>query len=211
MITIQQKKEQIEIVLKILFNDSRNDYLRMVKGAAKAIFRPLKPSDFKEVYLSISKEQGEGLVSLIKEKKLKNIIEFGTSFGISTLFLALGIIETKGSIITTELIESKAKKAIENFKAAGINDLIEVRIGNALDTLKNYNEPIDLLILDGWKDLYWPLFQMLASNFNENTFIYVDNADMKDSKSFLRKVAKNSKYKLQSKYNGKVFLITINK
>lgn len=211
MITIQQKKEQIEVVLKMLFDDSKNDYLRMVKGAAKAVFRPLQPSDFKDAYLSISKEQGKDLTILIKENNLKTIVEFGTSFGISTLFLALGIIETKGSIITTELIESKAKKAIRSFKTAGVNDLIEVRIGNALETLKNYKEPIDLLLLDGWKDLYWPLFQMLASNFNENTFIYVDNANMKEVKSFLRKVAENSKYKLQSKYNGKVFLITINK
>ena len=182
-----------------------------MKGAAKSMFRPMQPTDFKEAYLSISREQGEDLIELIKDNNLKNIVEFGTSFGISTLFLAQAVIETGGRIITTELIESKAQKAIENFKRAGVNDLIEVRIGDALDTLKNYDEPIDLLLLDGWKDLYLPLFQMLESNFHTNTFIYVDNADMAGSRSFLKTISQNNKYQLQSLFDGKAALITIKK
>ena len=119
--------------------------------------------------------------------------------------------ETEGHIITTELIESKAQKAIENFKKAGVNDLIEVRIGDALETLKNHDEPIDLLLLDGWKDLYLPIFQMLESNFHTNTFIYVDNADMADSRAFLKTIGQNDKYQLESKFGGKAVLITFRK
>ena len=209
MNTIQT--ENTKHVLNELFSDSKNDYLKMAKGMAKGIFRPLQPSDFKDVYLSISKEQGENLKHLIVKNNIKNIVEFGTSFGISTLYLAEGAIETGGKIVTTELIESKALKAIENFKKAGVNDCIEVRVGDALETLHDYNESIDLLFLDGWKDLYLPLFQMLEPNFNTNTMIYVDNADMSDTKIFLKAVAKNSKYKLESMFQGKVVLITIKK
>ncbi len=90
----------------------------MTKGMAKSIFRPMRPSDFEEAYLSISQDQGEELSRIIKERKFKNIVEFGTSFGISTIYLAQGAMETGGHIITTELIESKAIKAIENFKPA---------------------------------------------------------------------------------------------
>ncbi len=209
MLAQQQKK--IESTLNELFKDSKYDMLKMMKGAAKSAFRPMQPLDFKDVYLSISKEQGEDLKRLIKEKNIKNIVEFGTSFGISTLFLAQGVMETAGRIITTELIESKAQKAIENFKKAGVNDLIEVRIGDALETLKNHTEPIDLLLLDGWKDLYLPLFQLLEPNFHADTFIYVDNADMEDSKAFLNRVRQNTSYQLQSKWGGKVVLISIKK
>ena len=194
MNTIQ--KHQIETTITELYKDSKNDYLRMMKGAAKSIFRPMQPSDFKDAYLSISKEQGRDLVKLIRANNIRNMVEFGTSFGISTLFLAQGAIETGGSIITTELIESKALKAIENFKHAGINDLIEVRIGNALETLKNHHTPIDLLLLDGWKDLYLPIFQMLEPNYHANTIIYVDNADMVESRAFLKVVSQNPKYQL---------------
>ena len=203
------QKIQIETTIADLYKDSKNDPLRMIKGAARSIFRPIQPTDFKDVYLSISKEQGEDLKQLIQKKNIKNIVEFGTSFGISTLFLAQGVMNTGGQIITTELIELKAKKAIENFKKAGVSELIEVRIGNALDTLKGHHEPIDLLLLDGWKDLYLPLFQMLESNFHKNTIVYVDNADMGEVQAFLRTVNQNPKYQLQSKHDGKVVLITL--
>lgn len=207
MNSIQEKL--LEGTIATLYNDSKNDHFRMMKGAAKSIFRPMQPSDFKNVYLSISREQGEGLVQLIQQKKLKSIVEFGTSFGISTLFLAQGIMGIGGHIVTTELIESKAKKAIENFKTAGVNDLIEVRIGDAVETLKDYTKPVDLLLLDGWKDLYLAVFRMLEPNFHQETIIYVDNADMEDTQIFLRTISQNPKYKLQPYYGGKVVMITI--
>ena len=206
MNTAQAKK--VDNTLDFLFKDSKYDHLKMMKGFAKNIFRPIAPSDFKDVYLSISQEQGKDLCDFIKKKNIKSIVEFGTSFGISTLFLAKGVLETEGSIITTELIETKANKAIENFKRAGVNELIEVRIGDALKTLKNHSDPIDLLLLDGWKDLYLPIFRMLESNFHADTYIYVDNADMADTQAFLKVVAHNSKYQLESKYDGKVVMIS---
>lgn len=201
-------QQQIQNTLSHLFNDAKNDHFKMMKSVTKRIFRPLQPKDFKDVYLSISKEQGEDLIQLIKQNNIKNVVEFGTSFGISTLYLAQGVLETGGHVITTELVEEKAVKAIENFKTAGINDLINVKVGNALDTLQNHSEPIDLLLLDGWKDLYLPLFEMLESNFHSDTFIYVDNADMADTKAFLKTVSQNPKYRLQSKFGGKVVVIT---
>jgi predicted O-methyltransferase YrrM len=201
--------DQINLTITELYEDAKYDKLKMMKGAAKSIFKSFKPENFEEAYLAISKEQGEDLVQLIKENNLKNIVEFGTSFGISTLFLAQGVLETNGHVITTELLTSKAKKAIENFKKANVNELIEVRVGDALETLKNHKKPIDFLLLDGWMDLYLPLFQMLEPNFHSNTIIYVDNANMTDSKTFLSEIAKNKKYAFQSKFGGKVVIVTL--
>lgn len=203
------QSNKINEVLNQLFNDAKNDHLKILKGFAKNIFKPFQPSSFKDVYLSISKEQGIDLVKLIVKKEFKNIVEFGTSFGISTLFLATGVKETGGKILTTELIESKAQKAIENFKQAGVDDLIDVRIGDAMETLVNYDSPIDLLLLDGWKDLYLPLFEMLEPNFHQDTIIYVDNADMSETRSFLEATRVKGKYNLQPKYDGKVVLISL--
>lgn len=204
------QSSRIQITLDQLFKDSKYDHIRMIKGVAKSVFRPVQPNDFEHVYLSISKEQGSDLVALIKQRNFKNIVEFGTSFGISTLFLAQGVQQTGGHVITTELIASKAQKAIENFQKAGVSHLIDVRIGDALETLKDHNEPIDLLLLDGWKDLYLPLFQLLERNFHENTIVYVDNADMEEVQTFLRTVSRNPKYLLQSQHQGKVALISKN-
>ena len=199
----------ITATLLDLFNDAKNDKTRIIKGLVKSIVRPMQPEDFKHAYLSISEEQGLFLVDLIQKNNLKNIVEFGTSFGISTLFLAQGALETKGRIITTELIASKAEKAIENFKKAEVSNIIDVRIGDAMQTLQNHKAPIDLLFLDGWKNLYQPLFNMLESNFHTNTIIYVDNANMTESRAFLKVIGENEKYTLESKFDGKVVLIRI--
>ncbi|MDT0539734.1 MULTISPECIES: O-methyltransferase [Croceitalea] len=201
------KHTQIENILNELFDDAKGDHIKMIKGIAKSVFRPLQPTDFKDVYLSISQEQGVELRQLITENGFKNIVEFGTSFGISTLYLAQGVIETEGNIITTELVPSKAKRATENFAKAGVSELIDLRIGDALETLKNYSEPTDLLVLDGWKDLYLPLFNMLEHTFHNKTIVYVDNADMNDTQVFLKTVAQTAKYDLRTSHNGKVVLI----
>ncbi|WP_282111584.1 O-methyltransferase [Maribacter stanieri] len=207
MIVLHQ--ENIKATLIELYNDAKNDKTRIIKGLVKSIIRPMQPEDFKHAYLSITEEQGLFLVDLIKKNKLKNIVEFGTSFGISTLFLAQGALETNGRIITTELIASKAEKAMENFKKAEVSNIIDVRIGDAMQTLQNHKAPIDLLFLDGWKDLYQPLFNMLESNFHTNTIIYVDNANMSESRAFLKEVGENDKYALESIFEGKVVLIRI--
>ncbi len=196
----------INYTIAELYEDAKHDKLKMMKGAAKSIFKSFRPENFEDAYLAISKEQGEYLAQLIKEDKLKNIVEFGTSFGISTLFLAQGVLETNGSIITTELLESKGKIAKENFRKAGVDNLIELRIGDALETLKNHTQTIDLLLLDGWMNLYKPLFDMLEPNFNSNTIIYVDNANVADSQHFLQALSKE-KYQIELKFNGKVAVI----
>ena len=203
---IEYKK--IEKTINTLYRDAQNDYFKMMKGAAKSIFRPIQPEDFKDVYLAISEEQGLGLTELIISKNIKNVVEFGTSFGISTLFLAQGIAQTGGHIITTELIASKAKKAQKNFEAAGVQNLIELRVGNALETLKGHDQPVDLLLLDGWKDLYHSIFKMLESQFHQGTIIYVDNADMHETQLFLREVQSEDIYKIEYRFGGKVALIT---
>jgi len=205
----QNAAVRISKTLTLLHQDARSDRFRMIKGAAKSIFGSFEPKNFEAAYLAISKEQGDDLVRLIKEKKLKNIIEFGTSFGISTLYLAQGALATGGHITTTELLKSKAEKAIENFKDAGVAELIEVKIGDAMETLKGYSKSIDLLLLDGWKDLYLPLFRMLEPNYTRETIIYVDNADMNETKEFLAALQKEKTYCFEHLHQGKAVLIRL--
>ena len=202
-------QNKVEATIAQLYHAARNDELKIMTGMAKSLFRPIQPKDFKHAFLAIAPEQGRDLVQLIRQNKLKHILEFGTSFGISTLFLAQGVSETGGHIITTELIASKARKAVENFKQAGVDDLIEVRVGDATVTLKGHNDPIDLLLLDGWKDLYLPVFRLLEPNFHAGTFIYVDNAEMAETRSFVKTIARDPKYHLQPTYGEKAVLITI--
>lgn len=172
------KSDRVENKLHALHQDAKKDYLRIGKGVVKSIFRPMQPADFEHAYLPISKDQGVSIRKMIVQNDCKNVVEFGTSFGISTIYLADAVRQTGGKVITTELIASKATKALQNISDAGLSDYVEVKIGDAMETLKEFSEPIDFLFLDGWKDLYLPLFQLLESQFHAGTIIYADNMDM---------------------------------
>ena len=178
-------QSDIQSVISSLYQKARFDGMKVAQGATKGLFRPLQPSDLKSAYLAISPEQGEFLYQLLLKNACKHIVEFGTSFGVSTLFLGAAAKQTGGRVITTELIESKSKTALQNFKRAGLEDVIELRTGDALKTLAELEGPVDFLFLDGWKDLYLPLFKLLEPLFKKGTIIYADNVDMKDTTPFL--------------------------
>lgn len=204
------KNNVVEQKLNALHKDGKRDYLRIGPAIAKSVFRPIQPSDFKNVYLPISKEQGEALRQLIIDNNCKNVVEFGTSFGISTIYLADAVRQIGGSVITTELIESKAKKAIENFKDAGLDEYVDVKIGDAMNTLKEHNNRIDFLFLDGWKDLYLPLFRMLEPQFHAGTLIYADNMDMAGTRHYADYVlSKGNTYSTKTIHSGKAFLTNL--
>jgi len=163
-----------------------------------------------QAYLPITETQGHKLKDLISKHNCKHVIEFGTSFGISTIYLAEAVRNTGGKVITTELLESKAKKAANNIKEAGLESYVEIKVGDAMLTLKEDTAPIDLLFLDGWKDLYLPLFQMLESRFHKKTIIYADNMDMADTKPYATYLfANKSKYNTRTVNSGKAFLTTV--
>ncbi len=196
----------IQHVISLLFKDAKFDRLRAAKGMAKMIFRPLQPQDMENVYLPVSQEQGEFFYKTIVENKFQSIVEFGTSFGISTLFLAAAAKETGGKVITTELLSSKAKTAKKNFENAGLESFIELKEGDAIKTLANFKQPIDFLMLDGWKNLYLPLFKHLEPFFHKDTIIYADNVDMEDTQPFLDYVYAKA-YKSRRVHQGKGELI----
>jgi len=202
----------VENVLLKLHRDAKNDFMKIGKGMMKSIFRPIQPVDFEQAYLPISKEQGRSLQEIIIKNNCQNVIEFGTSFGISTIYLAYAVRKTGGKVVTTELLESKAKRAKNNINDAGLLDSVDIKVGDAMQTLQDYSQSIDFLFLDGWKDLYLPLFQMLAPKFHSGTLIYADNMDMAETKPYADFLSKNkSRYETKVVNHGKGFLTSIAK
>lgn len=197
----------VEQTLDVLYNDAKKDFIRIGKSLVKSAFRPMQPIDFKYAYLPISREQGETIRQLILDNNCKTIVEFGMSFGISTIYLADAARETGGNVVTTELLDNKVKQATKNIDEAGLTDYVDVRIGDAMETLKDYDKPIDFLFLDGWKDLYLPLFRLLESHFHKNTLIYADNVDMAGTQDYANHILKRKdKYVTHAIHNGKAYL-----
>ncbi len=201
------KNNRVAEVLDHLHEDAKKDYMRVGKGIVKSIFRPLQPKDFAHAYLPISKNQGEALKQLIIQNDSKYVVEFGTSFGISTIYLADAVKQTGGKVISTELIKSKADIAIQNIEKAGLDPFVEIRVGDAMQTLQGDHQAIDFLFLDGWKDLYLPLFKMLEPYFHAGTLIYADNMDMAGTKIYGDYIlAKKNQYSSKFVHGGKAML-----
>ena len=198
----------VENKLNSLHKDAQKDYLRIGKGIVKSIFRPIGPADFEHTYLPISKEQGDWIRQLIVDNDCREVVEFGTSFGISTIYLADAVRQTGGKVITTELLPSKVKRAEQNMEDVGLREFVDFRVGDALKTLQGHSTKIDFLFLDGWKDLYIPLFKLLEPHFHSDTLIYADNIDM--ARSYANHVfAKRDKYFSRIIHGGKAMLTQV--
>jgi hypothetical protein len=107
----------------------------------------------------------------------KRIVEFGTSFGISSIYLAAELRDNGGGeLICTEIEESKALQARKNIAAAGLSDLVDIRIGDALETLSTgFKGKIDLAHLDGAFSLYLPVLKLLEPHFRMGTVLISEN------------------------------------
>jgi predicted O-methyltransferase YrrM len=133
----------------------------------------------KDIIMSVSREGGRLLYLLTRAVKARTVVEFGTSFGISTLYLAAAVRDNDGGqVITTELQQDKARRATENFAAAGLGDLIDLRLGDARETLRELPEPVDLLLLDGWLDLRLPILQIVEPRLRPGALVVVDDVDL---------------------------------
>ena len=152
-------------------------------------------TDYRDLYgrlknapLAISRETGALLYMLARSSRARTIVEFGTSFGISTLHLAAALRDNGGGrLITSEFEPSKVARACDNLTAGGLIDLVEIREGDALRTLSvDLPDTIDLLLLDGAKALYPEILSLIESRLRPGAFIVADNAD--DSPDYLARV-----------------------
>jgi predicted O-methyltransferase YrrM len=128
--------------------------------------------------LAVSRETGTLLYMLARSSRARNVVEFGTSFGISTLHLAAALRDNGGGrLITCEFEPSKVARARTNIAAAGLADLVEIREGDALKTLaRDLPETIDLVLLDGAKGLYPAILALVESRLRSGALIVADNA-----------------------------------
>ncbi|ABC91356.1 putative methyltransferase protein [Rhizobium etli CFN 42] len=134
----------------------------------------------KDLWLPVSREAGTMLYMLARSCRAQTIIEFGTSFGISTLHLAAALRDNGGGrLITSEFEPSKVRRARENLTAGGLIDLVEIREGDALHTLgTDLPDTIDLLFLDGAKALYRDILELVEDRLRPGALIVADNADV---------------------------------
>jgi predicted O-methyltransferase YrrM len=156
--------------------------------------------------LAVSRETATLLYMLVRAAKARNIVEFGTSFGISTLHLAAALRDNGGGrLITTEFESSKVARARENLTAAGLIDLVDIREGDALQTLKaDLPETIDLVLLDGAKSLYPDVLALVEDRLRPGALVVADDADV--NPDYLARVRSTAQGYLSTPFGGDVEL-----
>ena len=136
-------------------------------------------SRMKDLPLPVSRETGTLLYMLARSGGARSIVEFGTSLGISTLHLAAALRDNGGGrLVTCEFEPGKVERARANLVAGGLADLVEIRQGDALQTLRaDLPATIDLVLLDGAKALYPEVLALLADRLRPGALVIADNAD----------------------------------
>jgi predicted O-methyltransferase YrrM len=129
-------------------------------------------------FLSVSPEFGRFLYMCARGCKVKRIVEFGSSMGISAIYMAAALRDMGGGrLIGTDLEPGKAERARVNVAAAGLGDLVEIRVGDARETLKpGVGGDIDMVMLDGAFTLYLPILKLLEPDLKPGAIIIGENA-----------------------------------
>ena len=124
--------------------------------------------------LAIKPEVGRLLYVLAMARRPHTIVEFGASLGFSTIHLAAAARDLGDArVITTEIEPDKATAARENVADAGLGDVVDLRLGDALETLADVAE-VDLLFLDGWNNLYLEVLDLLEPSLAPGALVIAD-------------------------------------
>lgn len=180
-------------------DDARRATMRERHPQGLAGLSPREQADaFAELYIPVSPEGGRLLYTLVRASRPATVVEFGTSFGISTIHLAAAARDNAtagdnpaGHVISTELNAAKIAQARANLAEAGLADLVTILEGDARETLAGLPGPVGFVLLDGWKGLYLPVLRLLEPRLAPGALVVADDtismaAEMTDYLSYVR-------------------------
>jgi predicted O-methyltransferase YrrM len=144
---------------------------------------------FQDCYIPISAEGGKLLYALVRSARPATVVEFGTSFGISTIYLAAAVTDNgTGHVIGTELSPQKVRAARSNLAEAGVSAAATILPGDAQQTLAEVPGPIGMVLLDGWKELCLPVLRLLEPRLAPGAVVAADDITHATLGEYLRYV-----------------------
>lgn len=129
-------------------------------------------------FLSVSPEFGRFLYSCARACRARRIVEFGSSMGVSSIYLAAALRDNGGGrLIGTDLEGAKAERAMAHLELVGLSDLVEFRVGDARETLSSgLGGEVDMVLLDGAFTLYLPVLKLLEPHLRPGAIVIGENA-----------------------------------
>ena len=127
--------------------------------------------------VALDRDKAEFCNQLCRSLRATRVIEAGTSFGISTLYLAAAVRDNQvenGVVIGTEYEPDKVEVSRANFEEAGLSEFIELREGDLRQTLQNVGGPVDFMLVDIW-DVALPALELVSSSLRPGAIVVCDN------------------------------------
>ena len=130
--------------------------------------------------VALDREKAEFCYQVCRALRARRVVEAGTSFGVSTLFLAAAVRDNsrgggEGIVIGTEYEPEKAKAARANFAEAGLSDFIDLRESDLRETLVDVGGPVDFMLIDIWTPMARPALELVAPRLRDGAVIICDN------------------------------------
>ena len=183
---------RVATVLDRMYSEAKNQ-MSLLRERHGDFDRPMTAREradaMSEFYIPVTPEAGRLLYALVRATRPATIVEFGMSFGISAIHLASAVRDnSSGRVVTTELNAGKIAAAKNTFAETGLDDVITVLEGDALATLPDLEGSVDFVLLDGWKDLYLPVIELLEPRLSPGVLIVADNTSAADTGTYLDRV-----------------------
>ena len=154
------------------------DHLPHEDGPPTPLGARERAESFQDCYLPVSEPGGELLYCLARAVRPTTVVEFGTSFAISTLYLAAALTDNDhGRVFGTELSRTKVESARNNLAEAGLDDRVTILPGDARQALAEVPGPVELVLLDGWKDLCLPVLRLLETRLAPGALVVADDIE----------------------------------
>ena len=128
-----------------------------------------------ETYTNIAPENGQFLAILVRSLQARRVLEVGTSNGYSTIWLAAALKETGGRLITLEQDPERAAEARTHLQTCGLDGIVDIRCGNALDAIPACEGTFDLVFLDAEKNEYLRYLELALPNLRTGGLIVADD------------------------------------
>lgn len=187
------ENSRVRSTLDRLHAAAERDMPAIAAGFLRSFGKP-RPADMANAYIAVSRKQGQLLYALARSIRATNVVEFGASFGISAVWLGAAARDNGGRVVTTEIEPNKFEAARRNLAEAGLDDVVTLLAGDARETLRPHEGPVDLLYLDGWSDLYFDILALMEPKLRVGATVLMDNASFPRVQPFLRHLRQSPRY-----------------
>jgi predicted O-methyltransferase YrrM len=131
---------------------------------------------WRDKFVALDRDKARFVYALCRARNATRLIEAGTSFGVSTMYLAAAARDNGGGLVTTcDIEQDKATIAAGHFDEAGMGDLIDIRVGDIRETLADLDEPVDVLLLDIWAPIAGDVVALVGPHLRLGGIVVADN------------------------------------